>query len=201
MFKIFLAGLLFLLCACRSAPAEHRVGASAGSPAQPVVVVDGIASTANILGADPTHPFYTTGTGGGGASSVSIVNDAGNLVPIDNVPSDQLNAFVSQNTPGVQQVLIDAGTRCVLDINFTNEGTVTGYGDVFCGQYAPDASGTAGAATVPNLQIRCPGGTICGQQLKAPLCCAGAVWYSSVDAGFLNTSSAPALTLTAAALR
>ena len=205
------AAIVFLLIACHK-PAAQTFGTAVPGPANPVVPVD-------PSGNYPAS-FTTTGAGGyvtidggtvtanqgtaaaaSGAWPVSIVNDAGNMVPVDPQAGLALNTLVVQPVPAVQQVLIDAGTRCITDINYTNEGTVTGYAQVFCGQYVTDAGGTAGAATVPSLQLRCPAGTVCGIKLEAPLCCAGATWYSGVDAGFLLTTSAPAMTLTAASLR
>jgi hypothetical protein len=130
-----------------------------------------------------------------------VNNDAGSPIPVDTTPGDLGNTLVVQPVPATGGLIVDAGTRCILGAAWTNEGTITGYGQVYCGQYAIDAGGTAAAATAPSLQMRCPAGQVCSISLKAPLCCPGATWYSSVDAGFLNTSSAPNLTLTAAALR
>ena len=203
---VVLLGIVALV-ACHK-PAAQTLGTAVPGPANPVVPVDTSGNALGVAG----NALVTTGGGGyvtvdGGsvtttAGSVTVVqNDAGNPVPVDPEPGSLLNTLVTQNVPAVQQVLIDAGTRCITDINFTNEGTISGYAQIFCGQYVTDAGGTAGAATVPSLQLKCPAGTVCGVKLEAPLCCAGATWYSGVDAGFLLQTNAPALTLTAASLR
>ena len=197
--------LLLALIACKPQPHATLAATPALSPPNSVVVVDGPTLPASVFNA--AHPFpvalVATAPDGGAATAEPVVvsNDAGNPVPVDPEPGSLLNTLVTQNVPAVQQVLIDAGTKCITDINFTNEGTISGYAQVFCGQYVTDAGGTAGAATVPSLQLKCPAGTVCGIKLEAPLCCAGATWYSGVDAGFLLTTSAPAMTLTAASLR
>lgn len=202
-----LAFLVLLAVACHK-PSAQTFGVVVPGPANPMVPVD----------PNGNYPAAVTTTGGGGyvtidggtvttaTGSVTTLQDSGvtvlNTVSNDPVPASETNALVVQSVPAVQQMLIDAGTRCLLSAAWTNEGMITGYGQVYCGQYALDAGGTAGAATQPSLQVRCPAGTVCGLSLAdAPLCCAGAAWYSSVDAGFLLGTSAPALTLTKAALR
>lgn len=173
-------------------PKPHTFAATPiQGPPNPVYLADGVTSSANLLGI-AGNPMVTTAV---------IQNDASAPIPVDPVPGLELDTLVVQPSPALAQVLIDAGTRCVTDINWTNEGTITGYAQVYCGQYVLDAGGTAAAATAPSLQLRCPAGTVCGIKLEAPLCCAGATWYSGVDAGFLLQTGAPALTLTAASLR
>jgi hypothetical protein len=137
----------------------------------------------------------------GGNALVQVTNDAGNPVQGDPYAGDKLNTLVVQPVPAGANILIDAGTHCIRSLTFVNEGTVPGYAQVFGGQYTLDAGGTAAAATAPSFQIKCPAGTICSESLEAPLCLAGATWYSGVDAGFLLTTSAPVLTLQKAVIR
>jgi hypothetical protein len=207
----YVLSAIFLCVACHK-PKPNTFGAPSPPPAaNPFTPVDTNGNPLGVAG----NALVTTGSGGtitidGGTvttlpGSVTTLQDSGvsvlGIAQVDPVPGLELNTLVVQPVPASQQVLIDAGTRCITDISWTNEGTITGYAQVFCGQYVLDAGGTAGAATAPNLQIRCPAGTICGIKLEAPLCCAGAMWYSGVDAGFLLQTSAPAMTLTAASLR
>lgn len=185
LFAAMAAAALAVASCQGDAGPSRRVGAvNPGGPLDPApaFLVDGMNhATNNPLGAP-----------GGTPLQCAIVAST-----VDGGPT-----LVTQSVPAVQQVLIDAGTRCVTSIAWTNEGAVMAEAQVYCGQYVTDAGGTAAAATVPSLQVRCPAGTICGVGLTdAPLCCAGATWYSSVDAGFLLTSGAPVLTLTKAALQ
>ncbi len=175
---LLLLGIVALV-ACHK-PAAQSFGVAVPGPANPVVPVD------------PSGNY---------PASFTTTNDAGNPLPVDTEPGTALSTLVVQPVPAVQQVLVDAGTRCIQGVAFTNEGNVTGVAQIYCGQYVTDAGGTATAVTAPSLQLRCPAGTICSISLQAPLCCAGATWYSSADAGYLVTASAPLMSLTAAALR
>lgn len=124
--------------------------------------------------------------------------------PVDTTAGDINNVSVVQNTPATAGVLIDAGTRYVVAANWTNEGTSTGWAQVFCGQTVPDAGGTNDAGTAPAIQVRCPAGTICGTgRLVAPVSCGvGAVWYSSSTAGLLTVDAGvPNMTLLQGAIR
>ena len=159
----------------------------------------------NVLGT-LSHPVVTGGPGTAGTPS-TMVNSVqgiagGTALSNDPVPSDETNTAVVNNTATAAGIFVDAGTRYVLDVNVTNEGTANGWWQLYCGQYALDAGGTAGASTVPNLQVRCGPGAICGTgRLTAPISCAGAAWYSSSTAGVLTTASAPNMTITAGAVR
>ena len=191
------AALLVALLGCRGTPQAQTFGAPTpgnGTPPNPVYLCDGITGACNVLGVI-TNPLAVSVTGAAPDGGTA------NVEPVDPYQGDLLNTLVGNNTAGVAGILIDAGTRSLFDINVTVEDTKNGWWQLFCGQYVPDAGGTAAASTVPNLQLRCPAGTICGQLLKAPLSCAGGVWYSSSTAGTLTTSNAPNFTITAAAIR
>jgi hypothetical protein len=189
-FAAALAVFALLLTGCREAQ-ERRVGATNGGPVSAVNITASASAGGTILGGDTALNVALVGTSdGGAASSMTIVNDAGNSVPSDTTGADlALNSRTFNAAVSAQGVLIDAGTHQLVAFRGQSEGTAKQYFQIYCGQTVTDAGGTNGAGTAPDYQIECPGGNPCDWSMPSNKTCGvGATYYWSTDAGFLSSS-------------
>lgn len=178
-------------------PKPHTFAATPiQGPPNPVYLADGVTSSANLLGI-AGNPMVTTGGGG-------YVTVDGGTVQTDPIPQAiALNQAVVQNTLASAGVLVDGGSHYLVSVTVTNEGLSTAWWQAYSGQTVPDAGGTNDAGTVPTVQMRCPGGTICGLDLStSPVLLNGAVWYSSSTPALLTVDAGTqSMTVNLASLR
>jgi hypothetical protein len=187
--------LLLLAIGCRDKPSAHTLSTPTpgnGLAPNPVFLCDSTKNTCNLLG-DVNNPIYTQGTGGGGASAVTVSNDAGNPLPTDTVPGDSLNSVADTTSAAVQgQVKASAGT--FVSVNACNEGTVTGWLMFYDqGGAGPDAGAVTGTSG-KFLGIRTPAGA-CTFLGGVRSFSNGIMWYSSGQASTLDAGLAPSFTV------
>jgi hypothetical protein len=144
-----------------------------GTPS-PVYLSDKTDITGHLIG-DVNNPMYVTGTAGGGTSGVDTT--AGDLL-------STTTHFVAGTTAGA--FATDSGAGTFVGANYVNVGGIPGYFQVFCGQTATDAGGTAVALTTPSLltPYLMPGQS--GSLTEPQTCYDGGVWYSSSTQAFLT---------------
>ena len=168
-----------------------KLAATAPGMASPVNIVDGPNQGATILGTI-ANPLQVTSTGAGGG--VIVVNDAGNPMPVDTTPGEQLSTVVHFVAAVGAGSVPDAGT--FVGANICNRGAAPAYWQFYCGQVAIDAGGTADAGTAPCIIDPYLPPNACTYLTEVqPITGGAAVWYSSstqgiltVDAGVSNMS-------------
>ena len=108
---------------------------------------------------------------------------------VDTTPGDLNNTIIANTVATSAGVVIDSGAaHSFVFSNVQNEGTLTGWWQLFCGQSTIDAGGVNDAGTVPTISLRCPAGTFCNVNEPQP-CAGGGVWYSSSTQGILTVDA------------
>jgi hypothetical protein len=186
--------LVLSIVGCHAKAHKPHLAATNPGFAQPVNIVDTQNQGANILG-NADHPMFVSSAGvDGGGGTTLVTNDAGNPVPSDTVPGDQLNTVVHFIVATGAGSVPDAGV--FIGANVCNEGASTAWWQIFFGQTTIDAGGTADAGTSPSvIPVRIPSGSCANLNETQTITGGAAVWYSSstqglltVDAGVSNMS-------------
>ena len=169
--------------------ATNPIYSIAGNP------VDGGSALAVSISSDAGQSITAYGAGSAGSPAGGVVSvqgvSGGTSVPVDPTAGDLLNTRFVSNTTITSTILWDAGsTFHLVAFRATNEGALTAWPQIYCGQSSLDAGGTADAGTAPSYQIRCPAGTPCDWQMPSSTTCGpGATLYSSSTVGLLTVDA------------
>ena len=168
-------------------PSPHTKFAGTATNANPVVVVDGPNQGAIILGV-ASNPLFVTSTGeadGGGASTVTVSG----VAQVDTTPGDLKSTVVPWTVATSAGLIADAGTVSFVKAVVQNEGTLTAWWQLFCGQTTLDAGGLANSGLTPTISMRCPAGSYCVDPDEPQPCAGGMAWYSSSTQGLVTVDA------------
>lgn len=175
-----LALVLFLGHHRPAPPPAGTYGAAPGPLGQPAAVQ--VFDENLQMTGTPSHPtpVAISGTSPDGGTAAPQ--------PVDTTPGDLLTTvvhFVVATTQGV----VKASSGTFVGANCSNEGTATGWVQVYFGQTVPDAGGTANEGTAPSIvPLRVPAGAMVSIVEPQPMV-DGGVWYSSSTQGLLTVDA------------
>lgn len=119
------------------------------------------------------------------APSVTITG----TVQVDTTLGDLKSTVVPWTVATSAGVIADAGTASFVKAIVQNEGTLTAWWQLFCGQTALNAGGLNDAGATPVISLRCPAGSYCVNPDEPQPCAGGMAWYSSSTQGLVTVDA------------